>query len=146
VVPEHMPGGNKARPQGLLEVCPSGTVPCIRHGNWGAWESGVLMEYVSLCILLPCRALMRSGTGWMANMCLVLQLEDLSIGHALLPLGEPRLRAHCRLWTDHVSPSSSFDHCCQTLSRLCCADKPQSPASLLRASSHATHPVQLSPL
>ena len=47
VVPEHMPGGNKARPQALLDVCPSGTVPCIRHGNWGAWESGVLMEYVS---------------------------------------------------------------------------------------------------
>jgi glutathione S-transferase len=47
VVPEHMPGGNKARPQELLEVCPNGMVPCIRHGNWGAWESGVLMEYVS---------------------------------------------------------------------------------------------------
>jgi glutathione S-transferase len=48
IVPEHMPGGNTGRPQGLLEVCPGGSVPCIRHGNWGAWESGVLMEYVSL--------------------------------------------------------------------------------------------------
>ena len=47
IVPEHMPGGNEGRPHGLLEVCPGGAVPCIRHGNWGAWESGVLMEYVS---------------------------------------------------------------------------------------------------
>jgi glutathione S-transferase len=47
VVPEHMPGGHKSRPQALLDVCPAGMVPCIRHGNWGAWESGVLMEYVS---------------------------------------------------------------------------------------------------
>lgn len=118
VVPEHMPGGNKARPQGLLEVCPSGTVPCIRHGNWGAWESGVLMEYVSVASgSSSYKGLARSGRGWIANASDILQLEDLSIGHTLLPLGDPRLRAHCRLWTDHVSPSCSSDHFCQPLTR-----------------------------
>lgn len=30
------------------------------------------------------------------------QLEDLSMGHSLLPLGDPQLRAHCRMWCDHV--------------------------------------------
>jgi hypothetical protein len=44
-----------------------------------------------------------------ANASDILQLEDLSIGHPLLPLGDPRLRAHCRLWTDHVSPTRRFD-------------------------------------
>jgi glutathione S-transferase len=106
VVPEHMSGGNKARPQALLDVCPSGTVPCIRHGNWGAWESGVLMEYVSL------RSVLSGGVEGIANTSDILQLEDLSIGHPLLPLGDPRLRAHCRLWTDHVSPTYPFRaHC-----------------------------------
>ena len=47
VVPEYMPGGSTDRPEGLLEVNPQGQVPCLRHGNWGVWESGVLMEYVS---------------------------------------------------------------------------------------------------
>jgi len=30
-------------------------------------------------------------------------LEDLAIGHPLLPLGNPQLRAHCRLWADHIN-------------------------------------------
>lgn len=30
-------------------------------------------------------------------------LEDLAMGHSLLPLGNPQLRAHCRLWTDHIN-------------------------------------------
>lgn len=30
------------------------------------------------------------------------QLEDLHIGPILLPLGDPKLRAHCRLWSEHV--------------------------------------------
>lgn len=74
VIPEHMPSGSSLRPPGLLEINPLGTVPCIRHGNWGCWESGICLEY----------------------------LEDLSMGHSLLPLGNPQLRAHCRLWVDHV--------------------------------------------
>ncbi|EXJ68234.1 uncharacterized protein A1O5_08849 [Cladophialophora psammophila CBS 110553] len=63
------------RPPEMLEVNPEGNIPCIRHGNWGVWESGVVLEY----------------------------LEDLSMGHSLLPLGNPQLRAHCRLWTDHIN-------------------------------------------
>lgn len=63
------------KPESLLEVNPRGLVPAIRHGNWGCYESTVLMEY----------------------------LEDLSVGHALLPLGDPQLRAHCRLWADHIA-------------------------------------------
>lgn len=31
-----------------------------------------------------------------------IQLEDLDEGHPLLPPGDPKLRAHCRLWADHV--------------------------------------------
>ena len=30
-------------------------------------------------------------------------LEDLTIGVPLLPVGNPQLRAHCRLWVDHVN-------------------------------------------
>lgn len=63
------------KPESLMEVNPRGLVPAIRHGNWGCYESTVLMEY----------------------------LEDLSIGHSLLPLGDPQLRAHCRLWVDHIN-------------------------------------------
>lgn len=63
------------KPQNLMEVNPRGLVPAIRHGNWGCYESTVVMEY----------------------------LEDLSMGHSLLPLGDPQLRAHCRLWVDHIN-------------------------------------------
>ena len=35
------------KPQSLLDVNPRGLVPAIRHGNWGCYESTVLMEYVS---------------------------------------------------------------------------------------------------
>jgi glutathione S-transferase len=64
-----------ARPKEMLEVNPEGHIPSIRHGNWGVWESGVVLEY----------------------------LEDLGMGHPLLPQGNPQLRAHCRLWTDHIN-------------------------------------------
>lgn len=30
------------------------------------------------------------------------QLEDLNVGAAMLP-ADAKLRAHCRLWADHVS-------------------------------------------
>jgi glutathione S-transferase len=63
------------RPPEMLEVNPDGNIPSIRHGNWGVWESNVVLEY----------------------------LEDLAMGHALMPLGNPQLRAHCRLWTDHIN-------------------------------------------
>lgn len=31
----------------LLDVNPRGLVPALRHGDWGSYESTVLMEYVS---------------------------------------------------------------------------------------------------
>lgn len=63
-----------AKPASLLEVNPRGLVPALRHDNWGCYESNVLLEY----------------------------LEDLGVGAALLP-GDAKLRAHCRLWADHVN-------------------------------------------
>ncbi|KAG9242755.1 hypothetical protein BJ878DRAFT_425212 [Calycina marina] len=63
------------KPQALLEVNPRGLVPGLRHGDWGCGESIILMEY----------------------------LEDLSLGQVhLLPQNNPQLRAHCRLWSDHI--------------------------------------------
>lgn len=34
------------KPQSLLDVNPRGLVPALRHGDWGCYESTVLMEYV----------------------------------------------------------------------------------------------------
>lgn len=34
------------KPQMLLDVNPRGLVPGMRHGDWGCYESSVLMEYV----------------------------------------------------------------------------------------------------
>lgn len=62
------------KPQSLLEVNPRGLVPALRHGNWGCYESTVLMEY----------------------------LEDLNVGRALMP-PDAKARAHSRLWSDHVN-------------------------------------------
>ncbi|KAJ5168237.1 uncharacterized protein N7482_003831 [Penicillium canariense] len=62
------------KPQSLLDVNPRGLVPALRHGDWGCYESTVLLEY----------------------------LEDLKIGNALLP-EDAKLRAHCRLWVDHIN-------------------------------------------
>ncbi|OKL60122.1 hypothetical protein UA08_04673 [Talaromyces atroroseus] len=62
------------KPPELLEINPRGLVPAILHGNWGCYESTVLLEY----------------------------LEDLDEGPPLLPPGDAKLRAHCRLWADHV--------------------------------------------
>lgn len=33
-------------PREMLEVNPGKRLPCIKHGNWGAWESSIVMEYV----------------------------------------------------------------------------------------------------
>ncbi|KAL9577079.1 MAG: hypothetical protein Q9212_006605 [Teloschistes hypoglaucus] len=62
------------KPDSLLAINPRGLVPALRHGDWGCYESTVLMEY----------------------------LEDLNMGQPLLP-ADPKLRAHCRLWTDHIN-------------------------------------------
>ncbi|PLB42459.1 glutathione S-transferase family protein [Aspergillus candidus] len=63
------------KPPSLLEVNPRGLVPALRHGDWGSYESTVLLEY----------------------------LEDLNVGPSLLPAGDAKRRAHCRLWTDFVN-------------------------------------------
>ena len=63
------------KPDELLQVNPRGLIPALRHGEWGCYESSVLMEY----------------------------LEDLNVGIPLLPLENPRMRAHCRLWSDHIN-------------------------------------------
>ncbi|KAL1306956.1 hypothetical protein AAFC00_005593 [Neodothiora populina] len=63
-----------AKPKSLLVVNPRGLVPALRHGDWGCYESTVLMEY----------------------------LEDLHAGTALLP-NDPKVRAHSRLWSDHIN-------------------------------------------
>ncbi|MCJ1269220.1 hypothetical protein MMC22_009109 [Lobaria immixta] len=63
------------KPESLLEVNPRGLVPALRHGDWGCYESTVLMEY----------------------------LEDLGDGTPLLPSGDPKARAHSRLWSDHIN-------------------------------------------
>lgn len=63
-----------AKPKSLLEVNPRGLVPALRHGDWGCYESTVLMEY----------------------------LEDLDHSNTLFPR-DPQGRAHCRLWSDHVN-------------------------------------------
>ncbi|KAL3470028.1 hypothetical protein BJX99DRAFT_58374 [Aspergillus californicus] len=63
------------KPQSLLEVNARGLVPALRHGDWGSYESSVLLEY----------------------------LEDLNLDPPMLPLGDPKLRAHCRLWTDYIN-------------------------------------------
>lgn len=63
------------KPQELLDVNPRGLVPALRHDDWGCYESSVLMEY----------------------------LEDLNAGNPLLPMDNPKMRAHCRLWSDHIN-------------------------------------------
>ncbi|KAJ5089449.1 hypothetical protein N7532_008133 [Penicillium argentinense] len=62
------------KPQSLLKINPRGLVPALQHDDWGCYESSVLMEYI----------------------------EDLGIGRSLFP-ADPKLRAHCRLWADHIN-------------------------------------------
>lgn len=63
------------KPESLMEINPRGLVPALRHDDWATHESTVIMEY----------------------------LEDLNVGEPLLPLEDPKARAHCRLWTDHIN-------------------------------------------
>ncbi|KAI1121589.1 hypothetical protein F5Y10DRAFT_97912 [Nemania abortiva] len=62
------------RPTQLLEANPRGLVPAIRQGDWASGESTVILEY----------------------------LEDYDRGVPLLPT-DPRLKANCRLWIDHIN-------------------------------------------
>ncbi|KAI0484771.1 hypothetical protein GGR56DRAFT_680500 [Xylariaceae sp. FL0804] len=62
------------RPTQLLEANPRGLVPAIREGDWASGESTVILEY----------------------------LEDQDQRVPLLPT-DPRLKANCRLWIDHIN-------------------------------------------
>lgn len=62
------------RPTQLLEANPRGLVPAIRQGDWASGESTVILEY----------------------------LEDFDRRVPLLPT-DPRLKANCRLWIDHIN-------------------------------------------
>ncbi|PON20784.1 hypothetical protein TGAM01_v210385 [Trichoderma gamsii] len=61
-------------PTPLLEANPRGRVPAIRQGDWACSESAVILEY----------------------------LEDIYPDIPLFP-SDPRLRANCRLWIDHIN-------------------------------------------
>ncbi|KAM0259561.1 hypothetical protein ACHAQJ_003287 [Trichoderma viride] len=58
----------------FLEANPRGRVPAIRQGDWACSESAVILEY----------------------------LEDIYPDIPLFP-SDPRLRANCRLWIDHIN-------------------------------------------
>ncbi|KAI1872454.1 hypothetical protein JX265_005334 [Neoarthrinium moseri] len=62
------------RPTQLLEANPRGTVPAIREGEWASGESSIILEY----------------------------LEDHDQNVPLFPT-DPRLKANCRLWIDHIN-------------------------------------------
>jgi glutathione S-transferase len=62
------------KPESLLAINPRGLIPALKHGDWGCYESTVLIEY----------------------------LEDLGGGASLLP-PDPKLRATSRLWGDHIN-------------------------------------------
>ncbi|KAK6539697.1 Glutathione S-transferase U1 [Orbilia ellipsospora] len=61
------------KPKELMDVNPRGLVPALRDGDWGCYESTVLMEYV----------------------------DDIS-QKKLLPQN-PKAKAESRLWADHIS-------------------------------------------
>ncbi|KAF9887765.1 hypothetical protein FE257_009571 [Aspergillus nanangensis] len=84
------------KPPSLLEVNPRGLVPALRHGDWGSYESSVLMEYVCHSAFSPPTFAPTFLTGFV-------QLEDLNIGPTLLPVGDAKMRAHCRLWSDYIN-------------------------------------------
>ncbi|KAE9981170.1 hypothetical protein EG328_011846 [Venturia inaequalis] len=62
------------KPDWYLKLNPRGLIPTLQHDDWCCGESTVLMEY----------------------------LEDLNMGQPLFP-SDPRQKAHCRLWTDHIN-------------------------------------------
>ncbi|UKZ87632.1 uncharacterized protein TrAFT101_003411 [Trichoderma asperellum] len=109
-------------PTPLLEANPRGRVPAIRQGDWACSESAVILEY----------------------------LEDIYPDIPLFP-SDPRLRANCRLWIDHIntlliptffsllkssSSSSSSPQTVITSSSPPSTSPPTSPLTLLQ--SHLT--------
>lgn len=75
-------------PKELLEYNPEANIPCLRHGNWAIWESSVMLEYLE-----ELEGVVHQGTATNGPV------------PSLLPprgRGTAQLRAHCRLWVDHV--------------------------------------------
>lgn len=74
-----------------------------------AWELGGVGEwdYDGICMWIFLVWFKGIVCGSSANESADAQCEDLSMGHPLLPLGDPQLRAHCRMWADHVRSFSS---------------------------------------
>ncbi|RFU76317.1 hypothetical protein TARUN_5923 [Trichoderma arundinaceum] len=64
----------------LLEANPRGCVPAVRQGDWACSKSAVILEYVG-------------------NPS---DFEDVYPDIPLFP-SDPRLRANCRLWIDHIN-------------------------------------------
>jgi glutathione S-transferase len=78
------------KPPELLEVNPRGLVPAIRHGDWACYESTVLLDYLEdLGELWN-----QTGTGGASGQPVVPLFP---------PISNPQLRAHCRLWNDHIN-------------------------------------------
>jgi hypothetical protein len=92
------------KPDALLEVNPRGLVPALRHGDWGCYESTVILEYVSRPAWFLFLFFSLVGVLLKHNM----QLEDLNVGNRLLPIGDAKLRADCRIWIDHVRGACPF--------------------------------------
>jgi len=63
-----------SKPKLLTDINPRGLVPAMKHGDWGCYDSMVLLEY----------------------------LEDLPSDKPLLPR-DPQGRAFARLWADHTN-------------------------------------------
>lgn len=40
------------KPEALVAINPRGLVPALRHGDWGCYESTVLMEYVNFLLIV----------------------------------------------------------------------------------------------
>ncbi|UNI15187.1 Glutathione transferase [Purpureocillium takamizusanense] len=75
------PHRGRPAPTAILEANPRGLVPAIRQGEWACAESTVILEY----------------------------LEDIYHGsRAPLFPSDPRLKANCRLWIDHVCLQRGF--------------------------------------
>ena len=109
------------KPKLLLDINPRGLVPALRHGDWGSYESTVLMEY----------------------------LEDLNQGRPLLPK-DPKLRATSRLWSDHINRHiiPAFYRHLQAqdpTSQIQSATDLRSQISTLVSAAHASGPFFLGP-
>lgn len=112
------------KPDLLLDINPRGLVPALRHGDWGCYESTVLMvsssrQNASLISnvspeLKPTKVTSSRTVGF--KTCRDIQrylltfylrlwqeyLEDIAPAAALLPK-DAKLRAHSRLWADHIN-------------------------------------------